>query len=119
METTDTDQFEALAKLEKAFGCSVYQWPAIPPTKPGLLQFRIRAREARIVEALKKCGFGPITRTMRYEFWRNVRIGQDVYEDAGGYMWRCWKAALGLPYQRPQDPYSGIIRHAMKVASSF
>ncbi|MET4121821.1 hypothetical protein ABIB85_008260 [Bradyrhizobium sp. JR1.5] len=42
-------------------------------------------------------------------FWEQVRYGQDVYEDAGGYDRRCWCAAFGLSFRAPTLTYSGYM----------
>lgn len=94
-------------KLEEVFGCTVHHWSSIPRRRPSWAQWHLRRAEARINDALKAVGKGPITDEMRDTFWQQVRMGQDVYEDAGGYFWRCWKAALGLPFEWPQCTYSG------------
>ncbi|MBR0900695.1 hypothetical protein JQ616_37565 [Bradyrhizobium tropiciagri] len=42
-------------------------------------------------------------------FWEQVRYGQGICEDAGGYDWRCWCAALSLPFRQPTFTYSGYV----------
>lgn len=104
----DFDHWDTYNALEKAFGGTVHGWPDIQPFPPKWWQRSARKREARVNAALASIGHGPLTDDMRRFYWRQVRIGQDVFEDAGGYCWRCWLAALGLAFRQPQNTYSNI-----------
>lgn len=95
--------------LTAAFGGTVHHWPDIPQSRPRWWMRQARSREAKINAALTGLGFSPINDHMRAIYWRQVRFGQDIYEDAGGYCWRCWRAALGLPFREPSITYSGYV----------
>lgn len=99
-------------RLEAAFGSLVHWWPAPDPVPPAWWQFRRRSRERRINAALARAGFGPVTDGMREVFWTERSYGQDVMEDAGGYIWRCWAAMLGLPFRAAAFTYSGHVNRA-------
>lgn len=94
--------------LEFFFKTTVHGWPVPMERAPRFWEYRKSRREVPIHQALRYIGADPLTQEMRDRFYRQVRIGQDVYEDAGGYVWRCWQAMLGLPYRRAEMPYSGI-----------
>lgn len=103
--------------LNDAFGCAtVHSWPAIPRAAPRWWQRGLKAEEKRINAALAAVGRRPITDEAREIFWREIRKGQDISEDAGGYKWRCWCAALGLPHRPATLTYSGFISADHHVA---
>lgn len=103
-----------------AFGArTVHGWPMIPHAPSRWWQWRIRRTERRINGALASLGFGPLTSDMCLAYWHQIRKGQEYREDAGGYFWRCWCAALGLPYLEPEYTYSGhCAPHDIPVALS-
>lgn len=105
----DFDHWRTYNELEHAFGCTVHGWPAIQPFAPKWWQRKAVKREAKVNAALATIGKGPLTDAMRLAYWRQVRIGQDVYEDAGGYCWRCWLAALDLPFRAPSISYRDLL----------
>ncbi|WP_157113124.1 hypothetical protein [Bradyrhizobium embrapense] len=100
---------ETFDALEKHFGTTVHGWPCIPRTRARWWQFRARREDKLVDSALAAIGRGPFTPEMSRVFWEQVRYGQDICEDAGGYDWRCWCAALGLPFRRPTFTYSGYV----------
>lgn len=71
-------------------------WPRPPRKIPSWFNFCGRA-EIRNMEAV----FGDIDQTALDRFWAEMAKGQSVYEDAGGYMLRCYEALAGFPTQEP------------------
>lgn len=105
--------FAVEARLNEAFGTrTVHGWPTIPMYRPAWWQWRVRRLELRINDALATVGRGPVTEYMRRAYWREVRRGQGIYEDAGGYSWRCYAVMLGLDVDAPGPGY-GDMRHKM------
>ena len=102
-------------RLEQHFGTTVHGWPCIPRARARWWQFRARQVDKLVDGALTAIGRGPYTPFMSALFWEQVRYGQDVCEDAGGYDWRCWCAALGLPFKHPTCTYSGYLSHGNPV----
>lgn len=100
---------EAYAKLCSAFGDTVYRWPTPFQRKPPWWSRRGRREEARINAALALIGRGPVTELFRSTYWGEIRKGQGVYEDAGGYLWRCWAVAAGLRRAEPMITYQDIL----------
>lgn len=80
---------------------TVYEFPVLRQTPARWWQWKELRYEWRLDEALEAFGLPRITQEMRDAYWREVRKGQSVYEDAGGYLWRCWRAAFGLPVEEP------------------
>jgi len=78
-------------------------WPTPPFKLPRWWQFRAR----RIVADLEAV-FGPIDDAALARFWQQRRLGQSVYEDVGGYLWRCYCAMCGLPIEEPYPYQQGI-----------
>ncbi|KGT79304.1 hypothetical protein MA20_12865 [Bradyrhizobium japonicum] len=103
---TEEETFEA---LEKYFGCTVHGWPCIPRARARWWQRRDRHVDRLVDGALTAIGRAPYTPEMSALFWEQVRYGQDICEDAGGYDWRCWCAALELPFRAPTLTYSGYM----------
>lgn len=90
-------------ELSRAFGGHPMDWPVIYPTRPRWYHFKRRREEQRVIDALAKIGFYPrllsaYSRGDRRAFHEQLRRGQGVNEDAGGYRLRCWLALLGLPF---------------------
>ncbi len=73
-----------------AFGGQVYDWP--DPRR----SFSAMFRGHRALAKLHRCGLGDFVQHVlivgRYE--REMDKGQG-HDDAGGYLWRAWQAALG------------------------
>lgn len=105
------------ANLVVEFGEHVYRWPEMALTTPTWWHFKQRERERQINRALAAVGLGPITDGMRAEYWRQIHLGQDIFEDAGGYLWRCWSAAIGLDYAPALLFYRDIISPVQRLAS--
>lgn len=102
----DDERYDAMCK---AFGTrTCHGWPMIPREKPRWWQRRMRRVERSINETIASVGHDPITEEDRAAYWKQVRMGQGIYEDAGGYIWRCWCAALSLPYEEPELTYKGL-----------
>ncbi len=95
--------------LSKHFGTTIHGWPPIPIERARWWQVWLWERDSIIDAALHTIGRTPFTAQMGRRYWRQIRFGQDVCEDAGGYVWRCWCAALGLPFREPTCTYSGYI----------
>lgn len=108
--------------LARAFGTAVHWWPAPLQSAPRWWQWRQRRHDRRIAAALRQVRMGPFTQDMRDRYWQQVRRGQLVSEDAGGFCWRCWCAALELPYEAAGVTYSEqlsqLLDQAAKKAAS-
>ena len=95
--------------LMKHFGTTIHGWPTIPREPARWWEFWLWKRDREINRALAAIGWHALTAQTCRRYWRQVSYGQDVVEDAGGYVWRCWCAALGLPFRDPTCTYSGYI----------
>lgn len=85
----------------KRWGWHPMHWPVPARSQPKIWQFSAVRYDRELREV-----FGAFNRD---EFWRECRSGQSVYEDAGGYMLRCYKAMIGLPVEEPYT-YAQAIR---------
>lgn len=103
------DPDRVFAMLSEHFLDTIHHWPAFPPERARWWQVWLWDRDAKIDAAMKAIGWPRFTNQMCRRYWKQVRYGQDVCEDAGGYLWRCWCAALGLPFREPSCTYSGYI----------
>lgn len=83
------------------------RWPKPHWRKPlpWPLDRRARSDEAELNQVLKITGRPPIADRERRRFWREVRRGQQLDEDAGGYLMRCYEAMLGLKLARTAPTY--------------
>lgn len=90
----------------KEFG-HPHNWPT-PLSKPTKL-FSIRGRliDIKVNARLMRCGLPKIDKTFRRRFYYRLHQGQDICQDAGGYIWDCWKEALGL-IAKPDLTYSEL-----------
>lgn len=96
--------YEALAK---EFGCQVHWWPYILEKEPRFWQRKRVHHNRKVNSALKAVGLPPIDDGARKRFWTQIKLGQGYREDAGGYFFRCWCAALELPFTPVEgDTYS-------------
>lgn len=75
------------AALEREFGGSIHGWPRPDTT--------IWDR-ALVDRALAAVGLPATDNAFLMRFWREWQHGQ-LDEDAGGFLWRCWCAALQAP----------------------
>ncbi|CDX26923.1 hypothetical protein MPL3356_60620 [Mesorhizobium plurifarium] len=99
-----------LQVAEKMWGRHPYTWPRPPQRRPRWWQFRERRNLARL-EAM----FDHLSDEALGRYYQQVRLGQSVYEDAGGYLLRCYRAMLGLPVELPTseaDVIEGLLRQA-------
>ncbi len=87
---------------------TIHGVPDIPPRRPGFWRRYGRNTERRVNHALASIGLPPIDGGMRRVYWQEVRKGQDVMEDVGGFFMRCWCAAVRLPYREATFTYSGF-----------
>jgi hypothetical protein len=79
----------------------VFDYPDIRPEPPHFWQRSARLEEARLNASLRVHGFPPITQKARDTYWRELRKGQSVDEDAGGFLMRAWRAAFAQPVAEP------------------
>lgn len=78
------------------------RWPSPSERPPSFFSFRAKKREREMISTITKAtGFTKITDEMRRLYWRELRKGQDVYEDAGGYFERAYMVMLG--YRQPDN----------------
>lgn len=102
------------ARLEAAavkWGPHPMGW-LVPPLGRVAWWRRERRRHLRELEAV----FGPLGEDARVAFFAELRKGQSVDEDAGGYLLRCYRAMLGLPVQPPytySEAAADLLRDAM------
>lgn len=90
---------KALAFFKDWFQDSLFFWPIPYSEKPGFFDRAKRKRERKIRDALAQLGLCEgkhISDAQRDLFWREVRLGQAVFEDASTAMWRPWQVILGL-----------------------
>lgn len=72
------------------------EWPLPPHSRPRWWQFRTR-RTLADLEAV----FGHLDNAALRRWWVELRKGQSVYEDAGGYLLRCYEAMAGREVEEP------------------
>ena len=85
-----------LKAAEKVWGAHPMHWPRPPRCRPRWWQFEAKRRLARLESMFDRLSNEDLAR-----YYEQVRLGQSVYEDAGGYMLRCYRAMLGLPVDAP------------------
>ena len=107
-ETRNVDPDRVLALMMAGFGTTVYFWPVPRSTPPKWWQRNDRKQEKPIIAVVSALGLGPVDQDFRDRFWEQRRYGQGVYEDAGSYLWRCWCAALRLPFEPVAVVYKDI-----------
>lgn len=88
--------------LELSFRGAPELWPTIPNFPPRWYQFTLRHIERRIDWILGGAGYPEIDEPMRERFWTQANAGRGMNEDQDAYMWRCWAAALELPWPTPE-----------------
>lgn len=93
-EKAASDYVYELAR--STWGDHPISWPHPPRSKPRWWQFRERKRLAQMEYV-----FGVLDAAALRRYWYEVRKGQSVYEDAGGYMLRCYQAMMGYPVDEP------------------
>ncbi len=71
-------------------------WPTPPRVKPRWWHFKAKRLETDLSKV-----FGQISDEQRDAYWREIRKGQSVYEDAGGFVMRAYRAMAGLPVEEP------------------
>lgn len=71
-------------------------WPVPPRSRPHWWQFAAK----RNLDKLEYV-FGRLSNNQLRTFWTESAKGQSVYEDAGGYMIRCYAAMIGEPVEPP------------------
>lgn len=108
----------ALEVLEQRWGHPT-QWPSPCERPPFWHQRRLRKRERDLVAGIKEAtGLTKITLEMRKKYWRELRKGQDVYEDAGGFFWRAYAVMLGFRSAEPVYGYSEAAADLLKGKSN-
>lgn len=83
-------------ELTTAFG-SIYDAPA-PEIHPPLALTLAWWRERKMKRAYLLAVGQPFTELSRLRYWQQRAKGQG-YDDAGGYILRCWCAASGYPFR--------------------
>ena len=73
-------------------------WPTPPRKMPRWWNFGAYLRLLEMEEV-----FGRICQADLDRFWAEMAKGQSVYEDAGGYLIRCYAALIG---EETEDPYT-------------
>lgn len=80
-------------------GDSIHSWPPFPRRRARWWQVRLRRSEWAIDEIFGYAFGRRFTDEDCAKFHHQKARGQLVTEDAGGFLWRCWSAALGLPFE--------------------
>lgn len=97
---TPTDYMEDRAN-HKWNATHPLEWPIPPRKMPRWYNF-IKMARLREMEDV----FGHIDQAALDRFWAESAKGQSVYEDAGGYMIRCYEGLMGFetvePYTYPK-----------------
>lgn len=83
-----------LKAAEQAWGAHPISWPRPPRQRPSWWQFGERRTLGRL-EAM----FDQLSNEALARYYEQARLGQSAYEDAGGYLLRCYRAMLGLPIE--------------------
>ncbi len=99
-----------LKAAAKAWGAHPIGWPSPPLRRPLWWQFRER-RRLYSLEAM----FDRLSDEALSRYWAQVVLGQSVYEDAGGFLMRCYRAMLDLPVEEPvreADVIEDLLRQA-------
>ena len=94
------------------WGAHPMDWPTPPRRRPYWWQFRKRKHFAGLEYV-----FVVLDNEALRRYWSEVQSGQSVYEDAGGYMLRCYAAMMGEATESPytyQQAASDLVggRHA-------
>lgn len=90
------DNWQAIRILaRKRWGLHPMDWPSPPPCRPRWWWFWT-PRWARRRLADLETVFGRLTDQRLDAFWAERRKGQDISEDAGGYLLRCYAAMCGV-----------------------
>jgi hypothetical protein len=95
LDEEDARGEQMLADAEAEFGHPMH-WPCPPMTMPRWYEFS-KKRRLREVERW----FGPLCQEDLDAFQTENRKGQSVYEDAGGYALRCYRALVALHTDEP------------------
>ena len=91
----DRESEALLTSAELALGHPM-NWPVPPRTLPRWFELA-KKRALREAEAW----FGSLSQDDLDAFWAESAKGQSVYEDAGGYRLRCYRALLALSVEEP------------------
>lgn len=83
-------------------------WPRPPRKMPKWWQISAR----REVNSLGDV-FGLITENGLDRFWEQHAKGQSVFEDAGGYLLRCYKALASFPVEDDHYSYYQAVQDAL------
>lgn len=83
-------------------------WPVPPRTMPSWMNLIGRYKLRDMEEA-----FGHLDQTALDRFWSERAKGQSVYEDAGGYLVRCYAAMAGHEVEEPYT-YSKAVDDLMQ-----
>ncbi len=73
-------------------------WPVPPRKMPRWWQFSARKKIADLTTV-----FGSLDQNALDRFWAEIQKGQSIYEDAGGYALRSYRAMAG---ERVEEPYT-------------
>lgn len=90
--------YETEILAPSVWGPHPISWPVPPRKRPCWWQFSARKNLAALEYVL-----GELPNEALARFWRERAEGQSVYEDAGGYLLRCYSAMLG---EETQEPYT-------------
>lgn len=97
-------------RLQVMFGATIMHWPAMPKRRASAWEFWHWWRDERLDNAFAFAIGRNFTDADCLAYWTQVRRGQLLTEDAGGYRWRCWCVALGLPFDDGETLKEGIGR---------
>lgn len=102
--------YDPIYTAELTWGPHPFSWPCPPEKRPRWWQ-RKAVQRLRELEAV----FGHLDDNALQRYWQEARKGQSVYEDAGGYMIRCYEAMIGKQTDEP-TPYDSYLANILSGA---
>lgn len=116
------------AALGEFFGhAHPWHWPRFPMRRTrNWLQISARRTDA-LIDAAFLSTVGRRFSDADCGRFHAERLKGQLFEDAGGFLWRCWAAALGIPYDDgfgrivdvPEDIADGIGRDMATITGSI
>lgn len=96
MEMTEEDFEARTIAAMLAYGRHPSDWPFPCEIKPRFWQRKGRSMDREVTKV-----FGRFDEADRRAFWKEIRKGQGIYEDAGGFLLRAYRAFVNLPVEPP------------------
>lgn len=105
--------YDAIYTAQLVWGMHPSSWPRPPMERPRWWQRKAVRRLCELEDV-----FGHLSDNALQCYWIEVRKGQDIYEDAGGYMLRCYMAMIGKDVIKPytyEDAAADMIESAARM----